>query len=188
MNLRKEIEAYIPFDETEEADKRVILTFMDHFQDVLTRNNEIGHFTTSAFIVNHQRTKVLMIYHNIYQSWAWVGGHADGEENLEEVIKKEIAEETGIEHIKFLKEGIFAIEDLIVTPHYKRGKFVPAHLHFDVTYLVEADEKEMIRMKKDENSGVKWIPIEKVVESSTEEHMKPIYQKLMDKLEAIEKS
>lgn len=187
MNLRKEIEEYIPFDETEEADKRLILTFMNHFQDVLTRKNEIGHFTTSAFIVNHQRTKVLMIYHNIYQSWAWIGGHADGEENLKEVIKKEITEETGIKHIKFLEDSIFAIEDLTVIPHYKRGKFVPAHLHFDVTYLVEADEKEVVRTKENENSGVQWIPIEKVVESSTEEHMKPIYQKLIDKLGTIEK-
>ena len=187
MNLRKEIENYIPFDEREASEKQVILTFMDSFTDVLTRKNQIGHFTTSALVVNHQRTKILMIYHNIYQSWAWIGGHADGEEDLKAVVKREVAEETGIEHVTFLVDGIFGLEDLIVVPHYKKGKFVPAHLHFDVTYLLEADEKEAIRIKKDENSAVKWIPIEQVVESSTEEHMKPIYEKLIHKLQTLEK-
>lgn len=187
MNLREEIENYIPFDEREASEKQVILTFMDSFTDVLTRKNQIGHFVTSALVVNHQRTKVLMIYHKIYQSWAWIGGHADGEEDLKAVVKREVAEETGIEHVFFLVDGIFGLEDLIVVPHYKRGKFVPAHLHFDVTYLLEADEKEPIRIKKDENSAVKWIPVEQVVESSTEEHMKPVYEKLIHKLQTLEK-
>ena len=34
-----------------------------------------------------------MIYHNIYDSWAWVGGHADGDEDLVHVVKKEIEEQ-----------------------------------------------------------------------------------------------
>lgn len=186
MNLRKEIEAYKPFNEREENDKRIILKFMDSFEDVLSRENEIGHFTASAFIVNPEKTKTLMIYHNIYHSWAWIGGHADGEKDLEAVIKKEILEETGLEQVKILGNGIYGIADLIVMPHYKRGKFIPAHLHLDVCYLIEANEKDTLHIKEDENSGVKWIPIQEMLQSSTEEHMKPIYQKLIDKLNTIE--
>ena len=42
-----------------------------------------------------------MIYHNIYNSWAWTGGHADGNENLVEVALKE-AEEQYNKYIKLL--------------------------------------------------------------------------------------
>ena len=29
--------------------------------------------TASAWVVNPGRTKVLMVYHNIYKSWSWLG-------------------------------------------------------------------------------------------------------------------
>ena len=182
MNLKNQIESYIPYNEQEEIDKRVMLKFIDTFSDVLTRNNEIGHFTTSAWVVNKEKTKILMIYHNIYQSWAWIGGHADGEENLESVIRREIEEETGLKNIKSLKDGIYGIAVLTVDPHIKRDKYINSHLHFDVQYIFEASEDEILRVKPDENSGVKWISIEKVVESTSENKMKPIYQKLIDKM------
>ena len=56
--------------------------------DVLVRDNEIAHITSSGFIVNKLRTKVLMIHHNIYNSWGWTGGHADGDEDLLYVAMK----------------------------------------------------------------------------------------------------
>ena len=91
--LRKEIEKYKPCNEQEENDKKVMLKCIDSCNDVLTRENEVFHFTASNWIVNKQRTKILMIYHNIYNSWAWTGGHADGNENLVEVALKEAEEE-----------------------------------------------------------------------------------------------
>lgn len=72
--LRERIVNYIPYDEQEESDKEYILKFIDTFDDVLTRKNIFGHFCSSAFVVNKNRSKVLMIYHNIYNSWAWPGG------------------------------------------------------------------------------------------------------------------
>lgn len=72
-----------------------MLKYIKKFNDVLTRQNEMFHFTTSAWVVNPSKTKVLMVYHNIFDSWAWIGGHADGNLNLLEVVKKEILEETG---------------------------------------------------------------------------------------------
>ena len=102
MNLKDQIEKYIPQNEQEECDKDLMLEFINKFEDVLTRQNRMGHFTASSWIVNKEKTKVLMIYHNIYKSWAWTGGHCDGDEDLLHVALKEAEEETGLKNIKVL--------------------------------------------------------------------------------------
>ena len=93
MNLRKEITNYVPFDEEEVQIKEYILKWIDTFDDVLTRNNEFGHFASSAFVVNKDRTKMLVVYHNIYDAWIFPGGHADGEADLLSVAVREVEEE-----------------------------------------------------------------------------------------------
>ena len=183
MRLKEELEKYIPYNEQEEADKELMLRYMDTFEDVFTRKNKMCHFTASNWIINKERTKVLMAYHNIYKSWAWTGGHADGDSNLLNVALKEAEEENGLKNLKLLSDGIYGIQILCVDSHIKRGQFVSSHLHLDCCFLFEADENEIISIKPDENSGVKWIDINKVLEITNEEKMKPIYKKLNDKLE-----
>ena len=107
MELRELIENYKPYNEQEKCDKELILEYMDTFDDVLTRDNKMCHFTASNWIVNKERTKVLMIYHNIYDSWAWTGGHADGDSDLLHVALKEANEETSLKNLKVLNDGIF---------------------------------------------------------------------------------
>ena len=126
-----------------------------------------------------------MIYHNIYKSWAWTGGHADGDSDLLHVAIKEAEEETGLNNLKLLSDGIYALQILTVDSHIKRGKFVSSHLHLDCCFLLEANEEEKLRIKKDENSGVKWVEIDKVTKLTNEEKMKPIYAKLNSKLKTI---
>lgn len=183
MDLREKIEKYVPYNEQEEKDKNTILKYMDTFEDTLTRNNEFGHFTASAWVVNKERTKVLMIYHNIYKSWAWTGGHADGESDLLSVAAREVKEETGVENVKVLDDDIFSLEIVCVNGHIKRGKYVSSHVHLNVTYLLEVDESETLRIKEDENSGVKWVPIDEVEVTSNERWVKEkVYRKLNEKL------
>lgn len=185
MNLKEQIEKYVPYNEQEENDKEMILEYIDTFEDVLTRENRMCHFTASNWIINKERTKVLMIYHNIYDSWAWTGGHADGDCDLLHVALKEAEEETGLKNLRVLSDGIYGIQILTVDSHIKRGKFVPSHLHLDCCFLLEADENEMLKIKEDENSGVKWIDIEKATEITNEEKMKPVYAKLNEKISRI---
>lgn len=185
MNLRKQIENYEPYDEQEKSDKELMLKYIDTFDDVLTRENKMCHFTASNWIVNKDRTKVLMIYHNIYKSWAWTGGHADGDSDLLQVALKEAKEETSLKNLKVLNDGIFSIQILPVDSHIKREKFVSAHLHLECCFLLEANEDELLKIKMDENSGVAWIDIDKVIQSSNEKRMKPIYAKLNEKIKSI---
>ena len=94
LNILKEnLEKYVPYNEQEEVDRKIMLKYIDDFDNILTRQNEYGHFTSSAFVLNKERTKILMIYHKIYNSWAWTGGHSDGDNNLLYVAMKEAKEE-----------------------------------------------------------------------------------------------
>ena len=180
--LKNDIEKFKPYNEQEEMDKSFMLDFINKNEDCLVRDNRVAHFTASNWIVNKDRTKIIMIYHNIYKSWAWTGGHADGDEDLMHVALKEATEESNIQNLKPLTEGIFSLEVLTVNGHVKRGKYVSSHLHLNCTFLFEADESEELRIKEDENSGVKWIDINQAVEITNEENMKPIYKKLNEKL------
>lgn len=181
--LKKQIERYVPYNEQEEKDKEIILKYMNTFDDCLTRQNELGHFTASSWVVNKERTKVLMIYHNIYKSWAWTGGHSDGESNLLDVAIREVQEETGVKNVKPITDDIFSLEIICVNGHIKKGKYVSSHVHLNITYLLEADENEELKIKEDENSGVKWVDINEAVSLSTESYMKGIYRKIINKME-----
>lgn len=176
------VKNYVPCNEQEAKDKEIFVYCTEVFKDVLSRNNEVAHFTSSAFTVNKVRDKVLMIHHNIYNSWSWIGGHADGEEDLLAVAMKELKEETGVENIRPVSTEIFSLDVLTVLGHTKRGNYVSPHLHLSVAFLIEADEKDLLRVKADENSGVRWIPLEEINDYSTEPHMHKVYDKLVSKV------
>ena len=184
MNFKEQIEKYIPYNEQEQKDKETMLKYINTFDDVLTRNNEFGHFTASSWAINKEKTKVLMIYHNIYKSWAWTGGHADGESDLLGTAIRELKEESGVENVKVLNKDIFSLEIICVNGHLKKGKYVSSHVHLNLTYLLEVDEKETLKIKEDENSGVKWINIEDIEKVVTEKWMiERVYKKLNEKLD-----
>ncbi len=181
-DLYNQIEKYIPYNEQETAYKQIMMDFLIRNEDALFRENKIAHFTASAWITNKEHTKILMGYHNIYKSWGWFGGHADGNPDLYAVVRKEIAEECGLTEVKLLSDGIYGLNVLTVENHIKKGQFVNAHLHLDAVFLFEADERDKVRMKPDENSGVKWVLIENIEAHVTEEQMKPVYRLLIQKL------
>ena len=91
-------------------------------------------------------------------------------------------EETGVKNAKLVSDEIFSIETLTVDGHIKKGAYVPCHLHFNVTYLAEADETEALIVKEDENQAVKWFTFEDALEASTEPWMvEHVYKKLVEK-------
>lgn len=182
-NLKESIKKFNPYNEQEKEDKKIMLSYMDDFDNILTRQNKYAHFTSSAFVLNKERTKILMIYHKIYNSWAWTGGHSDGDSDLLNVAMKEAKEETGIKNVRPISESIYSIEIINVNGHEKRGEYVSSHAHLNVTYLLEADEDEKIHIKADENSGVKWFIIDEIMEVSSEPWVRDrVYAKIINKM------
>ena len=183
MNLRQEIENYIPFNEQEKKDKEQFLRFIDTFDDVLTRDNIFGHFSASAFLVNKKRNKMIVVYHIINDGWIYPGGHADGDDNLLSVAVREVEEETGLK-AKILDENIYAIQSAPVKGHIKSVKYVSSHIHFDVLYLMEADDRIPLKYKENESKGVKWISFEEADDKTMCDFIRPIHKKIIEKLKS----
>ena len=185
MNIEEQIADYKPYNEQEAHDQAVMRQLFATQPDLFTRENQVAHMTASSWLLNATHDKVLMIYHNIYHSWAWTGGHADGDRDLLAVAKREAMEETGVTEIRVISEDIFSLEILTVDGHEKRGVYVPSHLHLNVTYLLQADEAQALHEKPDENSGVRWFALPDVLPNIREPEMRVVYQKLMDKCAAL---
>lgn len=183
MRVRDAIAAYEPWNEQEARDQTVILAFLDRYPDAFLRSNLLAHMTASAWVVNPRRDKVLMVYHRLYDSWSWTGGHADGETDLLAVALREVREETGVKKLQPVSPEIYSLEVLTVDGHEKHGAYVPSHLHMNVTYLLEADESGDLRICEAENSGVRWFGLEEALAASTEPwFVERIYKKLNAKL------
>lgn len=183
MNIREEITKYVPVNEQEEKDQKELIRWIDTGLDLWTRDNGMAHWTASAWVIDPTRTKALMAWHNIYHSWSWLGGHADGDHDLLHVAMKEVKEESGVRHLKPLSNDIFSIEILTVDGHIHHGSYVSSHLHLNVTYLLEADPDDPVFVKKDENSAVGWFLLDEAVAKSDEPWFRDhIYSKLNTKL------
>ena len=186
MDILEQIKQYQPYNELEQRDKETIIKCMETYPDVFERSNPVVHMTASAWVTNKDHTKILMAYHNIYDSFSWLGGHCDGEKDCLKVALKEVQEESGIMNVKPLSEDILSIEALTVNGHYKKGKYVSSHLHLNVTYLIEADDTQELKVKEDENSAVKWFDIDEAVEASNEKWFRDnVYSKLNKKMREI---
>lgn len=192
MDLRNELASYVPYNEQEERDRALLLWHLETAalagEDAVERlygRDDPAHMTASAWVVSPTRDRVLMAYHNIYRSWSWLGGHADGERDLRKVALREVCGESGIASVRLANPHIFSVEVLGVDGHEKRGRYVSSHLHLNVTFLVEADPDEPVRVKLDENSKVGWLSCQEALTLPTETwFVERVYRKLMGKTEA----
>lgn len=185
-NIYQFVQNYIPYNEQEEKDKALILQQLSA-ENILTRKNHLAHLTVSAWIVSPDYQKVLMAYHNIYQSYAWLGGHLDGNADIVSVIKKEIQEESGLSEFQLIENQLFSLEVLTVDGHVKNGEYVSSHLHLNLTFLCIANPDLPIHIRPSENSQITWLEVDKINQSVSEVwFMKHIYQKLIDKVKLLE--
>jgi len=182
MNLTAQLRNFRPWNEQEERDRAALLRLLEGGQAPCGREDP-AHLTASAWVVSPGRDRVLLAYHNLYNSWAWLGGHADGERDLLSVALREVREESGLEDVRPVSPDIYSVEILTVDGHEKRGRYVSSHLHLNVTFLLEADPAAPVRRKADENSAVAWFSLEEAVAASTEPWFQArIYSKLNAKL------
>lgn len=186
MNWMEEIAAFVPANQAEAEAHRQILAYAARMgSDALLRDN-LAHLTASAMVLDPAGEHVLMVYHNIYQSWAWTGGHADGDENLLAVALREAEEETGVTSLEPLSLLPQRLDILPVPAHQKRGRPVCPHLHLSVAYCAQAP-LGALQAKPDENSAAAWLPIAQLAQQVSEQDMLPVYRGLIEKGRALQR-
>ena len=187
MEYREQIERFVPSCEQEQKDRRLILDYIRLFpDDILTRANEIAHITASGLILNESLDRVLLIHHNIYNTWAWTGGHADGDRDLLAVALKEAREETGVADLRPLTGEMLSLDICPVFGHMKRGRYVCAHQHLNGSYVLIAPENAALTAKPDENSGVQWFSLEEMQTAVNEPYFLEIYLKMIRRARALQ--
>ena len=186
MNYIDQINEFVPINSQESQDKKIIIDYNELFShNILLRDNDIAHITSSGFIMNKPLDKVLMVHHNIRNVWSWTGGHADGDRDLLKVAIKEAKEETGIINVRPLTESIIAIDILPVYGHMRKGKYVSGHLHLSIAYILIASEEEKLIVNEDENSGVRWFELDKFNDSYFDIQDVYLYNKLIKRAKEV---
>jgi 8-oxo-dGTP pyrophosphatase MutT (NUDIX family) len=183
MCLADELRAYQPVNAQEATDRAYMLERLAADPLAFDRASP-AHVTCSAWTVDATGTQTLLCYHKIYDSWSWIGGHADGERDLLAVARRELAEETGVANARLVAPSptspFASVEALAVAGHERRGQWVSAHAHLNVTYLLVADPSEPLRVNAQENSAVRCVPLDDILRVSTEPWMcEHIYRKLI---------
>lgn len=181
MTYLKQIQTYVPINDQELADKKGILALIDQYPlTILSRENPVAHITSSGFILNPTLDKTLFVHHNIYQSWAWTGGHVDGNPDLLAVAMAEAQEESGVSTTP-LSVHMASLDILPVHGHVKNGVYVSTHLHLSVAYLLIADDSAPLSHKPDENSGVRWFDVADMTSANFSEQDVYLYTKLVNR-------
>lgn len=176
------IKQYTPQNKFEEKDRQYMLELYEMFKEKLFKRYQFFHFTASGVVFNESFTKVLFIYHKIYDSWGWMGGHLDGSTDFLITAKKEIYEESGLKNITPILPEPISIEVLPVWAHLKNGEVVAAHQHLNVTFSFTAKEEDELKINHFETNGVKWILITELDQFVKEELMLPIYKKIIERV------
>jgi 8-oxo-dGTP pyrophosphatase MutT (NUDIX family) len=152
--------------------------FLKQFSELLKSENCFqrthlpGHITGSSWIVNRDRTKTLLVHHAKLNKWVQPGGHADGEENILNVALREAEEETGLKKLTPSSE----IFDIDVHTIPERRDF-PEHLHYDIRFLVEADDRDQTEVSE-ESHDVCWINLNELEKFTTERSVLRMKDKL----------
>ena len=183
--LEQTIRKYKPTCQQEAQDRQVMLNFLTAHPDCLLRSNRLAHFTASSWILDESHAYTLLVYHNIYRSWSWTGGHADGGADLLAVALREAREETGLTRVQPLRAAPLSLEIITVDGHIKKGRYVSSHLHMNLTYLLQAPLDQPVRSCPEENQGVRWVEREQAPLISSEPWMAGIYRKLNQQAAAL---
>lgn len=147
---------YRPVETSEMSFAKDFLELLRH-PDAYQRYHLPGHLTGSAWVVDKSRKYILLTHHAKLNKWLQPGGHADGDENIMRVALREVVEETGIKDAKVIYDGIFDID-----VHRIPGrKDFPQHDHYDVRFLVEADQETALTITE-ESQDLAWKSIPEV--------------------------
>ena len=148
---------------SEEASVALFLELLGEGAEAFRRERLAGHFTSGAWLVSADGTRVLMTHHRKLERWLQLGGHADGDTDMARVALKEAQEESGLPGLSVDGDSIFDLDRHWIPER----KDVPGHWHYDVRYVVRAGEDEGY-VVSDESHDLAWRPIAELADDPDE--------------------
>jgi 8-oxo-dGTP pyrophosphatase MutT (NUDIX family) len=123
---------YRPIDDDERQFLERMLVLVSATADPLSRQQTApGHFTASAFLVSADERAALLIHHPVLKLWLQPGGHIEpSDAGARDSALREVLEETGI--AATAANTLFDVDIHLIPAR----RSVPAHLHFDLRFLV----------------------------------------------------
>ncbi|PTY03130.1 NUDIX hydrolase [Opitutaceae bacterium EW11] len=153
-------------DAHEAAMTQATIEFVRAYPNCADRELAIGHLTGSAWIVDRARRKTLLTHHRKLEKWLQLGGHADGDIDLVNVALREAEEESGLTRLALVSPAIFDVDRHWIPE--RKGE--PAHWHYDVRFLIEADPEEPL-VTSYESKALAWVELDRIQELSSEESL-----------------
>ena len=138
--------------------------FVRQYPNCFDRSLAVGHITGSAFIVNKERTHILLTHHKKLNRWLQLGGHADGDSDILRVALREAEEESGLTDVHPVMEGIFDVDVHTIPAHKNDAE----HYHYDIRYLCEADSRIPLIIS-DESHDLVWVPVQSILHYTEEQ-------------------
>lgn len=150
--LLQKLSSYNPIALEEQSFKKQIINFIEQYENCFERPLAPGHITGSAWLLNKDQTKALLMHHTKLDRWFQLGGHCDGDSDVLRVAIREAQEESGINNIIPVTEDIFDI-DIHLIPANKKEK---AHYHYDVRFLLKVNSDQDVVQNR-ESKELRWI-------------------------------
>ncbi len=150
-----------------------LLQFVQTQADCFKRELSMGHITASVWIVNQSLDKTLLTHHAKIQKWLQPGGHCDGETDVVLSALRELEEETGLKNIQLL-EGIFDLDVHTIAAHKNETE----HLHFDIRFLVLADEEEPVLISEESND-LQWFHLHDIATANPSRSLERMVEKTL---------
>jgi 8-oxo-dGTP pyrophosphatase MutT (NUDIX family) len=148
------LNSYFPLGKEEQKFKNIITEFIDKNPDFYSKANKAGHLTSSAWIISHDKSKVLLTHHKKLDKWLQTGGHIDNDPDLFTAALREAREETGLRSIIGAYDQVFDIDVHPIPANKKENE----HIHYDFRFLFIADPGEMLKISS-ESKDLKWFSV-----------------------------
>ncbi len=150
------LDEHTPHDAAERGFLGQILRFVRETPGFHRRDTMQGHLTASAWIVDAERRRALLLHHGKLARWLQPGGHVEDDATLLDSALREAREETGL-RCRAVDAAIFDL-DIHTIPARAQE---PTHLHYDVRFLLEADPGAQPEVSPESNA-VRWFGLDEI--------------------------
>lgn len=114
------------------------------------------HFCASAFVINPENKKILLVKHKQWNRWLQPGGHMEDNETPEETAVREVFEETGI-RIHLIGERFPREDDMIRPLGIQCNRKDTGDIQFDIIYAGVPNNLEETPVMSDESTDIGWF-------------------------------